>query len=166
MKQDSLINTAPLASARSVNAARRQRLRDQLRAHIAKVSATISNKSPMTAGARSTALPATGPASGVNASPGSSRANGYRRKLSVPDWAQNQIGLPDEDRYVTLDRLEPCSNCGHRPALWTETVSGKKKFSVRCHALHAGCLEQSTPWLDTSADAIRCWQLAHKLAES
>lgn len=144
MEQIPLINYQILAKTKDVNFAKR--VREQV--STSDKSETISAiKSPVP-NADSKPLP-------QNVSTKSSRE------------IEAEFNLPDEDRILTeLFTHRHCDCCGQRPQL--ERVG--KKYCVRCpnnaDSNRFGKCPQPTPWLNSSAAAIRVWALTQKLTQS
>ena len=145
MTQIPLLNYQILATTKAVKSAKRVRERASTFAR----SETIAvNKSPVQ-NAASKPLP-------QNVSTKSSRET------------EAEFNLPDEGRILTvLLAHSRCVKCGAKPQLERQD----SKFRVRCppayfdYQIYGQQCPQPTPWLDSSAAAIRVWTITQKLTQ-
>ena len=77
---------------------------------------------------------------------------------------ESEFNLPDEDRKLTiLNSLPRCYVCGTVPEL--ERKSGKYRVKCWHYCKTRQTCPEPTPWLDSSAAAIRVWTITRKLTE-
>jgi len=143
MSQLPLINTATMTSTKAMRAHKRSARRATAAESASQATPALSISAPV--------KPAAAPASGPTRSPESSL----------------EFNLPDEDRVLlTLAAMKRCPQCGEKPSLerrrgkYRVTCGRRKYFPAR----HDRCPEP-TPWLNSSAEAVRIWTLTQKLTQ-
>ena len=157
MTQIPLLNYQILSKTKAVKFAQR-----------ARANATTSSKSEMIAASNSPAGHAEQPAKALNTSPASSPARLTKCHKAGLGTTEAEFNLPDEDRVLTvLLAHSRCVKCGAKPQLERQD----SKFRVRCppayfdYQIYGQQCPQPTPWLDSSAAAIRVWTITQKLTQ-